>query len=366
MFTELNDVYGLDLDVNPDVTRDPSPNTSNGQNRLVFVGASHMARLTEAATAAGADSIYVGYPGWVAAKDSLAEAARKLGGMTLGEGDVVILDLFSNSAFMGTDADGLPCRAVRNRTDSRYHILGELQAAPKTVFERIVGDASGASGLAAATSGCKTVLISPIPRYLASKCCSDSTHLTNWDKEGLQNEMHRAGDMADLATSASSAMAHCTRFNILELFGGADSDLSEAKTTGGQSIWQATDPVHLSPAAYGELASTMQDMLQLGADEARPRKRARLESVVPAAPGGDRGRQGRVRPPLWVSGMTSRGATAGRGGAGRGAGRGGGRMGYRDASRGFWNPGVRAMRGGYGRYSGRGRGRSSAAYRGRY
>ena len=106
----------------------------------------------------------------------------------------------------------------------------------------------------------------------------------------------------------------------------------------------------------------MQDMLQLGADEARPRKRARLESVVPAAPGGDRGRQGRVRPPLWVSGMTSRGATSGRGGAGRG----GGRMGYHGASRGFWNPRGRAMRGGYGRYSGRGRGRSSAAYRGRY
>jgi len=132
-----------------------------------------MARLTEAATAAGADSIYVGYPGWVAAKDSLSEAARKLGGINLGAGDVVILDLFSNSAFMGTDDAGLPCRAIRNRSDSRYHLLGELQAAPKTVFEQIVSDARCASGVAAITNGCKTVLISPIPRYVVSKCCSD-------------------------------------------------------------------------------------------------------------------------------------------------------------------------------------------------
>ena len=124
--------------------------------------------------------------------------------------------------------------------------------------------------MAAITNGCKTVLISPIPRYVVSKCCSDSTHLTNWEKDSLPNEIHRAGDMADLATSASSAMAHCTRLNILELFGGADSDLSEAKTTGGQSIWQASDPIHLSPAAYSELAAAMQDMLRPGTDEVRP------------------------------------------------------------------------------------------------
>ena len=62
----------------------------------------------------------------------------------------------------------------------------------------------------------------------------------------------------------------------------------------------------------------------------RPRKRARLESVVPSLPGGARGRQGRVRPPLWVSGMAPRGT--------RGSGRG------------------RVVRGGGGARGGRGRG----------
>ena len=149
--------------------------------------------------------------------------------------------------------------------------MGELQATPKTVFEQIVSDATD---LASVTNVCKTVLISPIPRYILTKCCSDPTHLTNWEKESLPNEIHRAGDMADLATSASSAMSHCTRLNILELFCGADSDLSEAKTAGGLPIWQASDPVHLSPAAYSELATTVQEMLHPGADKARPQKRA--------------------------------------------------------------------------------------------
>ena len=322
MFTELNDVYGLTLDVTPDTSRNPSPSIGNGQARMIFVGASHMARLSVVAAEANVEVALIGNPGWLATRDSLAEAARKLTELNPTDNDVVIIDLFSNNAYMGTDDCGLPCRAQKGRADGRYHVGGALQTAPRSVFEKIVSDAKD---LINAANGCKTVMFAPIPRYVSGKCCSDLGHVTNWNTDSLTSEIHRAGEMAEQAISGSEAITRSTFINVLEFFDCTDPNLSEVRTGGGQSIWLASDPVHLSQQAYSELATMMAEMLHQGESEPRPRKRARLESVVPAIPGGRRGHQGRIRPPLWVSGMAARATSSGRG-RGRGS----------RASRGRW------------------------------
>jgi len=355
MFTELNDVYGLTLDVTPDTSRNPSPSIGNGHERLIFVGASHMARLSVVAAEANVEVAHVGSPGWVATRDSLAEAARKLTELNPTEKDVVIIDLFSNNAYMGTDDSGLPCRAHKGRADGRYHVVGALQTAPKSVFEKIVSDAKD---LLSAAKESKTVLFAPIPRYISGKCCSDQGHVTNWNTGSLTSEVHRAGEMAELAVSGSAAISRSTFISVLEFFDSTDPLLSEVRTGGGQSIWLTSDPVHLSQHAYSELVNMLTDMLQQEEDGPRPRKRARLESVVPAIPGGRRGHQGRIRPPLWVSGMAARASSGGRGrgrGEFRGAGlwrpRGGGRgMWYSSPFRGRSGRGARASRGRWGSY----------------
>jgi len=355
MFTELNDVYGLTLDVTPDTSRQPNPSTGNGQDRLIFLGASHMKRLSEAAAQAGADVCYVGAPGWVAAKDSLAEAAMALEKINVTENDIVVMDLFSNNAFMGTDECGLPCRAQKGRADGRYHTVGDLQAAPKTVFEKIYSDSKQILNVVA---GCKTVFFAPIPRYVSGKCCSDSGHLSNWGSESFTAEIRRACEMAELATSAGSASSQSTFVDILSTFDSTDPNLTEVRTAGGHSIWLDSDPVHLSHHAYAELAGLVTDMMLPDDASLRPRKRARLESVVPALPGGRRGHQGRIRPPLWVSGMATRGGGGGRGrGPYRGRPRGAAPSFWRPRGRGQWNPapyrvgrGARASRGRWGRY----------------
>jgi hypothetical protein len=355
MLTELNDVYGLALDTNPDVSREPSHSTGNGLTRLICVGASHMARVSEAAAAAGSDSLYVGYPGWVAAKESLADVARKLASLGPNENDTVLIDLFSNSAFMGTDDSGLPCRAVRGTSDSRYHLVGGLQTAPRSVFEKITRDAEVV--FSAASAG-RVVIALPFPRYVIGKCCTDPSHLANWDKESMLAEFHRANEIAELAINANSAIENPTMLSIFEIFESADPDLSEAKTASGQSIWLNSDPVHLSNHAYLEIANMVQSLEPSEDDGPRPRKRVRLESVVPPIPGGSRGRQGRIRPPLWVSGMASR-----RGAGGRARARGGFRG---TAGRGSWRPRGGSFRGGFRSNYGSGRPGFLRGGRGRY
>ncbi len=67
---------------------------------------------------------YSGAPSWVATQDSLADVARKLTNLRPGPEDIVVMDIWSNSSYMGTDEFGLPCRAAKSTNDSRYHIVG--------------------------------------------------------------------------------------------------------------------------------------------------------------------------------------------------------------------------------------------------
>ena len=112
------------------------------------------------------------------------------------------MDLWSNSAFMGTDESGFPCRPHRDPADHKYHVIGQLQAAPQTLFQTIMRDASGLIGAAGSTM---VVLVTPIPRYVLNKCCRDAEHITNWGTEEFRAEQARATDAVETAASAAGS-----------------------------------------------------------------------------------------------------------------------------------------------------------------
>jgi len=184
----------------------------------------------------------------------------------------------------------------------------------------------------------------PIPRYILNKCCAAAGHVANFGQESFSSEVYRAMEMAEQAIAACPAASDSVTTGVIEVFSCADLDLAKVCTAGGESIWGSTDPVHMSQPAYMELADSIVRSTDSEQGE-RPRKRARLESGVPPATRGARGVQGRVRPPLWVSGMAPRLPT--RPGRGRAWPRG--------QTRGLWRPRGRGGSGGR-IYSYRGRG----------
>jgi len=104
-------------------------------------------------------------------------------------------------------------------------------------------------------------------------------------------------------------------FNIrgCDIFAGIESSLSGYQTAEGGPLWDASDPVHLTPAAYSELGAAIVASCG-GCESGRPSKRPRLESIVPAHPRGRGGCgfRGNFAPPPWVTGLASeRGAGAG-------------------------------------------------------
>jgi hypothetical protein len=48
---------------------------------------------------------------------------------------MVVMDLLSNVALMGTGEEGIPISAIRGH-DSKFHIVGSLTAAPPTALKK--------------------------------------------------------------------------------------------------------------------------------------------------------------------------------------------------------------------------------------
>jgi hypothetical protein len=341
LFTELNDVYGLGLDICLDMTRGPVPVTDHGRRRTAIVGASHMCRLMAAMTDAGTQVINLCTPGWKGSKDNLTKIADCIREEKLCEDDILIMDLWSNVAFMGTNEAGLPSHAVKNVKDGKYHLMGQLQAAPKTVFRAVLADAAG---IVEAAGSAKIFLVAPIARYVMGKCCNDPTHVVNFGTEDLYSEVYRAADISEAALAASPLNDSCSIFHVLENLSSSDSDLSEVRTASGESAWRAGDPVHLTEAAYAEAAAALLALAATDNELQQAAKRPRLSSVVPVAPGQvSRGARAPVGPTPWVAGVAARE----RGGYTRGGG--------------GWSFRVNGGRGGYG---GNGRAMRSRPYRG--
>ncbi len=68
--------------------------------------------------------------GWVPRSGKIEKLCDTLRKLNLTEKDTVVIDPMSNSAFLGTDEDGLPIPAAKSVEDGQYHLEGDLQLSP--------------------------------------------------------------------------------------------------------------------------------------------------------------------------------------------------------------------------------------------
>jgi hypothetical protein len=264
----------------------------------------------------GADVISLGTPGWCPTKDNILKAADSIETLKVGHQDIVVLDLWSNSAFLGTDESGFPLKPVKSNSDGKYHIMGELQHAPKQVFQRILSDAAP---LFSAGNGARIVLLAPFPRYRSGKCCQLPGHVSNYGTDGFDEIFVEIHDIASSMFSSVAPTGEVTLVGFDDMM--ASSVLSEANGGGGSGggrLWDS-DNVHLLPNVYDGIGRYLFGLLE--DDSHLPsRKRPRLDSVVPVAARSTDRPAGQVKLPAWLSG-NSGAATRGHGGRGGRRGR---------------------------------------------
>ena len=157
------------------------------------------------------------------------------------------------------------------------------------------------------------VCLLPIPRYVKSTCCGDAKHIINLMEGDFEDILMFAASSCRsiIASKGEKAGLSLYTFNPVAAFGGGQK-LAAKTSSAGLSVWQENDPVHLTSAAYKDVACLIQHQagsLVLGAPASG---RRRINSIIP-------GQQQSSAPavmavPGWISGTE-----AGRGDHGRGS-----------------------------------------------
>ncbi len=123
LLTELNTKFCVNLDNNPSSERSLPPLfTEHNAGRTVFIGASNLGN--------GHMIVDLTSGGWTPKPGKIEKTCEILEKFNLTEFDTVIINPMLNSAFLGTDEDGLPIPAEKSEEDGRYHLIGDLQLAP--------------------------------------------------------------------------------------------------------------------------------------------------------------------------------------------------------------------------------------------
>jgi hypothetical protein len=131
LLTELNVKFCVNLDSNPSFYHNvPPPFTEHKTGRTVFIGASNLGKIAKVAAKNGHMVIDLTTSGWTSKSGKIEKLCKNLEKLNLTEFKTVVIDPKSNSAYLGTDEDGLPVPTAKSAEDGRYHLQGDLQLAP--------------------------------------------------------------------------------------------------------------------------------------------------------------------------------------------------------------------------------------------
>jgi hypothetical protein len=167
LILDLNKFYCLNLDVNYNPLRGAGASSPGAeQGWVAFIGASHAAKVS-ALAAARHQGFIPNLPRWTPDQQNCNTTIEKLKELKLGPADYLILDIFSNSIYMGSTEDGLPTPAFRD-DDGKYHVSGYMDVATTAALRRLAGMGKR---LAEAAGNAATIFVLPIPSYVAAPCC---------------------------------------------------------------------------------------------------------------------------------------------------------------------------------------------------
>jgi hypothetical protein len=136
VFTELNEKFCVGLDNPPSFSRSiAAPPTVHSNGRTVFVGGSNLGKIAKAAAEKGSLVVDLTASGWSPKPGNIKKVAEILKNLDLKPCDTIVIDAMANSAYFGTDENGLPMPPAKSGEDGRYHMIGDLQLAPTAVFK---------------------------------------------------------------------------------------------------------------------------------------------------------------------------------------------------------------------------------------
>jgi hypothetical protein len=91
-------------------------------------------KKAKAATEKGSLVVDLTASGWSPKPGNIKKVAEVLKNLNLKPCDTIVINAMANSAYFGTDENGLPMPPAKSGKDGRHHMIGDLQLAPTAVF----------------------------------------------------------------------------------------------------------------------------------------------------------------------------------------------------------------------------------------
>jgi hypothetical protein len=244
LMSEISDTFAIKVDTKPVLDRCRGDAVFGGDDcvnsRIFAVGGSHITRLVGTLAESGISVINLAKPGWTLTEATALEIKTKLKKYNAGANDYVLLDPLSNNAFCGTDTEGNFCDPVK--IGDTWHIPGELNVRTKSYLKVVLSHLKMVTNSFPDT---KMLVVLPIPRYVAGKCCDHENHVANFDDPGFVADIPDGLEkVEDLLTGWLQSLPVVGM--VIDFRAGTDEPGAAFPdlTTSGENIWQASDPVH--------------------------------------------------------------------------------------------------------------------------
>jgi hypothetical protein len=212
--------------------------------------------MAAAADTAGMDTKNLSVTGFKITPDSIENAAILLQEAATDDEDkrnIIIFQIFDNNSYFDVGSNDCKTLPERDWSDNRYHIPGQLELADLQTVKYLVGQAVP---LLCASSDHEKVILSPLPPNVKT-CCGSKDHLVNrWDPDF--KAMLYDG-LEDITKSLHDLVGgkKIRNFKVLSPMKLIDAVQDTSEWTRSRKKFWSTDPVHMMPEGYEELAKVV-------------------------------------------------------------------------------------------------------------
>ena len=293
LIVELNSKFYVGLDANFSTGRDADHGDTQPEQlgtKYIVVGSSHACHIVEALRAQGDTVTSLADPSWRLTEDSAELLAIQLRKAVAENPDsTVIFQLYDSCIYYSSTGPGersLP----RKGLDGKFHVPGDLVMADWPTFKQIFTPSIPL--IRAAGKNPKT-LLSPLPRYIMSRCCADKDHLKNFGTREYVRAMGKALAETDDWIRDLAYSKRIINFSVVNTATLVDLDSPTSKKKELIKWWGA-DPVHMTQAGYAKLVRNLSDRLEKAREQEEEDKKTANKSKRRKVDGGDasHGREG--------------------------------------------------------------------------
>lgn len=235
----------------------------------------------------GFDVANLSTQGWNLEEDCVQHKAQELadymGNPYSGE-TVVLFSLFDNFVYEAEDG-GQRAPLKRAKDDGRFHAKGKLVMVEPDAMSSMCRKTIP---LFRAAGKAKKVIVGPMERYLARKCCDDPTHMTNHGNEAFIFDLAAKLTVLREALRETLHSRRLQRFKVTSLAKLIGLDYTSQGAGRQLAAYWGNDPVHLNEAGYRAVAEALTTLggrgdtgfTNCGPDRSQDRTRSRASWVA--------------------------------------------------------------------------------------